>query len=484
MNHFRRMTMMRHRSLLLLLLQLFLLHAQGQQDSLSSTDRNLRGDVVSIEQKERKLRSNLDARWKSTKLTTEQKVAMGIFPPEGYTYPVTDTGGGDIPPAQPEGTLTIVDTVEGEAQVDQVMDITANTMTAAARAKNRRLFIRYEPSKWETGWVDHIEDMVTHKSICKTLLNGKHQTENLHKYLELLCTRQLEGPYEGWCYYHDHNHFMWYNSKNKNMFEVFIDKTPLMLEGIDPPPPQPLVFGEGAELIASKFVFLDEVTGQIYEEYIEPLVGTLRFPLAECVKKRPLLADLASFVIPPPSLSRVEGRTILYDVGSSDWSRMEHIVETWSANDASFQWLISYAPNGNEAQDAFLKTVPEAHKSKIFRHYFPLTSAPTKAKTELFLPKKIKDETAPNDYVMLKLDRVVPANLKQQYVQYILDDKSDHIHVDELFWEINAAGNYVLQQYFDANLQADQLASDMTLPDAYYMLQALRKKGIRAHAWI
>jgi hypothetical protein len=158
---------------------------------------------------------------------------------------------------------------------------------------------------------------------------------------------------------------------------------------------------------------------------------------------------------------------------------MEHIVEEWSAHDASFKWLISYAPNGNEVDDAFLTTVPELHKSKIFRHYFQLLDGPSDDKTKLFLPEKIQQETFPNDYVMLKLDRI-NANLKQSLVQYILDH---NIKVDELFWEINASGNYVMQRWFDANLKPDEVSS-MTLQDAYYMLQALRNKGIRAHAWI
>jgi hypothetical protein len=340
-----------------------------------------------------------------------------------------------------------------------------------------------------------ITELTRDEAICNTLLNGKHQKAQVHKFLTMMCSARPDPPNDNWCYYHDHNHYVWYNSANLNAFELYIDKTPLVLDGVEFPTPVSVNFLDNEDEwgpVASKFTFLDETTGEEYHEYIEPLVAQLRFPLAGCLDHKPLLADFASFVIPPPSLSRVDGRTIMYDVGSPDWSRMEYIVEEWGAHDAGFTYLITYAPREQEQTDVFAASVPERHKAHIYRHFFDLVDQPTDDVMAFFLPTKIHEQARDDDYIMVKLDRV-NAQLKQNLIQYILNNirdttttsssSSPRLHVDELFWEINASGNYVLESWFDTNLQFDELSS-LTVSDAYQILSELRNAGIRAHAWI
>jgi hypothetical protein len=364
---------------------------------------------------------------------------------------------------------------------------------------SRRKFVSYEPSKWEVGWKNAIGDLLKRKLICQALLSGKHQKDMLHRFLSMMCSARAPPPNDSWCYYHDHNHFLWYNSANSKGFELYIDKTPLILDGIEPPIPSIITMMDHEDqwdIVASKFTFLDETTGEIYHEYIEPLVAQLRFPLAECIDRKPLLADFASFVLPPSSLSRtVDGRIIMYDMGSSDWSRLEYIVEEWTAHDAAFTYLITYSPTENEKDDTFLQTVPDHHKFHIYRHYFKLLDqAPEDIDNEssedsqtsgifgnsFFLPYKIQNQTRPDDYIMLKLDRM-NAHVKQSLVQYFLDHPE--VHINELFWEINESDNYVMQEWYDTNLKFDELSS-LTLVDAYEILTTFRNRGIRAHAWI
>jgi hypothetical protein len=420
----------------------------------------------------------LDHRYKSTKISEEEKQRQHLYPPDEN---IVDAKGNDAAATSTDkGTLAIVDTVKEEKEVE---DVIAEVADQGKGEPSRRKFVSYTPSKWEEGWSGAIADLTRDKAICRTLLTGKHQKAQLHKFMGMMCSARAPAPYNQWCYYHDHNHFMWYNSAKKDIFEVYVDTTPLLLEDIDPPTPMSINMLDHEadwESTASKFTFKDEITGEEYYEYIEPLVAQLRFPLTECLDNKPLLADFSSFVIPPPSLSRVDGRTIMFDMGSKDWSRLEYIVEEWGAHNAGFTYLITYANNANEQTDPFLKTVPEKHKAHIYRHYFELVDHPTQEPAKFYLPTKIQTMARPDDYVMVKLDRM-DAKLKQSLVESII--KNPKIHVDELFWEINAGGNYVMQKWFDNNLTFGELSS-LSLSDAYMMLAELRNMGIRAHAWV
>jgi hypothetical protein len=118
-----------------------------------------------------------------------------------------------------------------------------------------------------------ITELTRDKAICNTLLNGKHQKAQVHKFLTMMCSARPDPPNDNWCYYHDHNHYVWYNSANLNAFELYIDKTPLVLDGVEFPTPISVNFLENEEEwgpVASKFTFLDETTGEEYHEILNP----------------------------------------------------------------------------------------------------------------------------------------------------------------------------------------------------------------------
>jgi hypothetical protein len=330
--------------------------------------------------------------------------------------------------------------------------------------------------------VDHIQEFEKSTLICRTILHGKKQTARVHDFLNLLCTSRAPPPHQNYCYFFDHQHFVWYDSSDRSEFKLYMDTIPLELDTMTPPPVRPFLPNDSWNFVASKFTYHDEVSGLDYVEYIEPLVAQLRFPLAECLDNDyPLLADFASYVIPPTTLERNPGRTLLYDVGSKDWSSMEYIVEEWGKHGIPLQHyqLFSFTQDGKESRDEFLKTVPEHHQGRIVRTYMPFSAE--RSSDKLYLPDWIQTETNAQDYVMVKLDRQVSASVKQQWIQDIVEDPK--LHVDELFWEINAQGNYVMQHYFDTHLQFDQVSS-LSLSEAYRILSRLRQRGIRAHAWI
>jgi hypothetical protein len=55
------------------------------------------------------------------------------------------------------------------------------------QVKNRRKFVRYEPSAWESQWVDQIDDIMQSQSLCRSLLASDVQRNKVHDYLKSIC---------------------------------------------------------------------------------------------------------------------------------------------------------------------------------------------------------------------------------------------------------------------------------------------------------
>jgi hypothetical protein len=387
--------------------------------------------------------------------------------------------------------VEIVDSEADEVKEDAEMESDAEivkeefedenpSVDTVNQVKNRRKFVRYEPSAWESQWVDQIDDIMQSQSLCRSLLASDVQRNKVHDYLKSICgTHPADQSQWNWCYYEDATHFMWYNLDNRDKFEIYVNEMP---PGIDERPHYVPAYPQGdiAASVISKLVYFDEFTGEEYSEAIEPLVSHLRFPLAGCLKNLPLLGELTTFVLGPGYLDRTNARKMIYDVGSPDWSRLAYIVKDWGIFETEFQEISSYATSPTvESNDEFPKTVPADQAGRIFREYFELTDAPTDDPSKLFLPDKIMDQVDVNDYILLKLDHG-NARFKENLIQYIID--SDNVHIDELMWEVNNSDNYVLKKYIEDHATFEDMSS-MKLGDAYRMLQALRNKGIRAHAW-
>ena len=390
-------------------------------------------------------------------------------------------------PNQVEIVDSVADEVKEDAEMQNDAEVVKEEFENANpfadsdyEVKNRRKFVRYEPSPWETQWVEQIDDIMQSQSLCRSLLASDAQKSKVHDYLQSICGTHAADPEKwNWCYYEDATHYMWYNIDNRDAFEIYINEMPPGIEQrptYQPAYPQ----GEVADSVISKLVYFDEFTGEEYSEAIEPLVSHLRFPLAGCLKDLPLLGELTTYVLGPGYLDRTNARKMIYDVGSPDWSRLAYIVKDWGLYATEFQEISSYATaTMDEATDEFPKTVPADQAGRIFREYFELTDSPTDDPSKLFLPTKIMDQVEVNDYILLKLDHG-NARFKENLIQYIID--TDNLHIDELMWENNSDDNYVLKKYMEDHATFEDMSS-MKLGDTYRKLQALRNKGIRAHAW-
>jgi hypothetical protein len=162
-----------------------------------------------------------------------------------------------------------------------------NLISTANDKKNRRKFVSYTSSEWEQLWLDHVDEWQEKKEICQVLLND--QLDYVREFISSMCTSRYLPPYESWCILDDIVYPLWYDTNSTEGFKrrtLRWKKSPLPLNAnarIDGPA-RPVTPGPEHERVMSKFVFLDEVTGKEYVEYIEPLVSHLRFPLAKCLK--------------------------------------------------------------------------------------------------------------------------------------------------------------------------------------------------------
>jgi len=106
----------------------------------------------------------------------------------------------------------------------------------------------------------------------------------MHEFLNLTCTHRFVDS--DWCVIDDHLVALWYNTANRtnNDYELHWEKpSQFLLEPLQALNTHPLVLnptnGRG---VLSKFVYQNEVSGEEFEEYIEPLVSHLRWPLSHC----------------------------------------------------------------------------------------------------------------------------------------------------------------------------------------------------------
>jgi hypothetical protein len=162
-----------------------------------------------------------------------------------------------------------------------------NLENTANGKKNRRKFVSYTSSEWEQLWLDNVDEWQEKKEICQVLLND--QLSYVREFISSMCTSRYRKPYESWCLLDDTIYPLWYDTNSTEQgfkrSKLRWKKSPLpMRNATMDGPARPVIPGPEHERVMSKFVFLDEVTGKEYVEYIEPLVSHLRFPLAKCLK--------------------------------------------------------------------------------------------------------------------------------------------------------------------------------------------------------
>ena len=350
--------------------------------------------------------------------------------------------------------------------------------------KNRRKFVSYTSSEWEFMWLKNADKWTEANVICD-ILWGAHR-EFVHEFLDAVCTSRYHAPHNQWCLIDDEYHPLWYNTANRETFQLTWEN-PLPPDArVDQPAP---VIPRAGSLdhILSKFVFLDEETGETYVEHIEPLVSHLRFPLAKCIGPLPDLPQyehyattFRGFILPPPRNRK--DRAVYFDAGASSWDKgsggpsLQYFFNLWKRHGIEFDDI--YAFDTMTVRDDFYAHIPLYFSGKTHYQQAVLASLPKHHSEEHpFLPTFIKEKvSALQDYVLLKLD-IDSATIEEETILNILEDPDTYI--DEIAWEHHIRGNYLMQEWGQPDL-----LPDMTLRQSMEFFLLLRQRGIRAHSWI
>lgn len=347
-----------------------------------------------------------------------------------------------------------------------------------AKKKSSRRFLNYTSSVWEMMWLHNISQWEEEQSICQNLLSLE-QAEFLHKFQVTLCTHHLEAS--PWCAVDDpytETRYL-YNKENRTYSPALPD---LSWEVILKSPPQPVVPPEEDNVpqVFSRFYFCDENTGDIYSEYIEPLVSHLRHPIAMCDSNMRRVFMLSrSFIVPVPSGGTFP-KAYYFDAGASSWNTgaggpsLSYFTEVWKRHGIDFDRIEAW--EGKVTPANFYATVPENYKNITFYHQEYIASSPETNGT--FVPFVISNITKKEDYVFFKLD-IDNGAVEKGTVDYLLsavDDSSEYI--DEFVWEHHAGGNYLMRGPWG------RAVDDLSIFESYQYFLRLRLQGVRAHSYV
>eukprot|EP00541_Cyclophora_tenuis_P011403 CAMPEP_0116544936 /NCGR_PEP_ID=MMETSP0397-20121206/2387_1 /TAXON_ID=216820 /ORGANISM="Cyclophora tenuis, Strain ECT3854" /LENGTH=379 /DNA_ID=CAMNT_0004069189 /DNA_START=273 /DNA_END=1413 /DNA_ORIENTATION=- len=244
-------------------------------------------------------------------------------------------------------------------------------------------------------------------------------------------------------------------------------------------PPKPVIPTKEHEHVVSKFLFMDEFTGERYEEYIEPLVSHLRFPLTHCMRNYPdeeefkyHMVSFRGWLIPPPPGVRRD-RSIYFDAGASSWDKgsggpsLKYFYKMWLRHGIDFDEI--YAFEMATTEEVFKNSLPGNVKKRTHFQQCAVSSSPTDDSPEHpFPPAVIKRTTNPDDYVLFKLDIDSP-DVEDGSILSILEDPNSHI--DELVWEHHVRGNYLMTEWGEA-----QNLADVSLRESYELFFLCDKK--------
>ena len=344
---------------------------------------------------------------------------------------------------------------------------------------NRRKFVSYQPSEWERFWLENIEVLQDDRKICKVLLED--QIENLRDFLTLLCTARLMAPYQNWCVIDDGHTPLWFNTANTNTLDLTFERPVPLIIGI-PPPETVTPSGPQHAHILSKLTFYDEANGETYDEYIEPLVGHLRFPLQKCLHPSPVTPQYRNnymsfrgWILPPPPI--VRGDNVLYvDAASASWESKrggvspQFVVDTWFRHGLEIDSISVFSKETTSTE--FYEDVPADMVAKTtFKQCSLSGNLQGDSEDTPFLPRFINNLATVNDYVILKLDI---GNMVGRYNHLAYLDSAEN-RVDELVWEHKSESMFLADRLIE---------TDMTLRQSYEIFFMLRQRGIRAHAWM
>jgi len=359
----------------------------------------------------------------------------------------------------------------------------------------KRKFVSYTSSKLEKLWLDNADMWEKEVEICHAL-TALHPAL-IHQLLNATCTSNFVAPYSHWCLIDDGMYKLWYNRENDGTFNKMVmtwERPPEVPNSVLLLPAQPVVPGPDMEDVVSKFVFLDETTGEEYVEYIEPLASHLRFPLCRCIDNMGPPKDqlprskggyayhsvaFKGWIIPPPPPVRYD-RSWYFDAGASSWDKgaggpsLIYFYSMWERHGIDFDRILAFEMSVPESE-FFYSMPPYVRYRTTYQQTAVVSNAKDHSVKNPFLPTLIKEKVTPNDYVLLKLDIDSPT-IEVGSILHILDDPDNQI--DEIFWEHHISGNYLLTREWGKRNPKTTIRESMDL------FLRMRQQGIRAHSWI
>eukprot|EP00590_Aulacoseira_subarctica_P011128 CAMPEP_0172430060 /NCGR_PEP_ID=MMETSP1064-20121228/52917_1 /TAXON_ID=202472 /ORGANISM="Aulacoseira subarctica , Strain CCAP 1002/5" /LENGTH=427 /DNA_ID=CAMNT_0013175851 /DNA_START=94 /DNA_END=1377 /DNA_ORIENTATION=+ len=372
-------------------------------------------------------------------------------------------------------------TAENNISKDNHSNSSAQLAEDDSAKKSSRRFLNYTSSQWELMWLENIQEWEKNRTICENVLSSE-QEPFLHKFQETICTHHIEDsswcavqdPYEGTSYLYN---------KVKRTFAGPGSVPHLNWEHIKTIDPQPVVPQEdngdgGIPKVFSRLDFIDDITGEVYSEYIEPLVSHLRHPVAGCADVSVLSR---SYIVPvPPARASSFPKAYYFDAGASQWNdggggpSLSYFTAVWKRHGLDFYHIEAW--EGTGSKEAFYATVPEEYKYRTFYHEAFIASSPNT--TDPFVPFVIKKTTQKEDYVLFKLD-IDNGPVEKGTVDYLLSSADDSLeYITEFVWEHHVRGNYIMAGWWGDSVD------ELSIFDSYMYFLQLRQRGVRAHSYV
>lgn len=337
----------------------------------------------------------------------------------------------------------------------------------------------YHSSKWEIWWLENIERLEKERSICSTIISQESTRDFLFG--------TAHKVFGDWLFFDDHTHGgIWFNVKNgkfSGSTEGSPDVETFCPEGVpckslrSTPPITTRDFNPD---IFSWFETKHQ-NGEVVRDYIEPLVGHLRHPMA-CgpPDEKPWLVDRSYIVPPPATLLKLGKKAHYYDAGASIWcsgaggGSLCFFTKLWSDNGITFDRIRAW--DGGSSVELAENSYPAEWKSKIQFKSSWISTTPKEA--DSFVPLLIMKEASKQDYVLFKLD-IDHGDTENAIVDYMLDPKNDVLEwIDEFVWEQHV-NNYVMAQNWGSTMDMSK-----NIKDSYQYFLKLRNLGVRAHSYV
>ena len=350
-----------------------------------------------------------------------------------------------------------------------------------ARGECAWVFLRYEPSKWETEWSQGVISGERRDRECEVLASPsevERSVRSIRATLDAVLSRRPVPPesvglfsrmvYSKRCGPDQRDT----GQKRAQLIEplVGIIRDPLTMCPRPPGVPDDIYgsFGFGENHVQSKRHFLIEIAAPWSDTPDDPgswRVGgfepsTLDTPAAGCTRARQnFLVDIGASVFGAWG-------TNAGAVGAA-W-----FVDRYKRHGLAFDWIVSYEDEKHDPDRIFQKVPAELLPRYVYFNHGVENDPAAK-----WNPWRILRGmgATPKDYVVVKLDIDVP-EIENPLVEQIMTDAGLLSLVDEMFYE-----HHVNTKTMWSNWRTED--SPLTLADTYRNFALLRSKGVRMHSW-